>query len=971
MEHSSPPKQFRAVLLSALLVLSGFCGISYEVLYARLFNTLIGDQFAVYTAILLSFLLGIGLGTLFAYRFWPHLWLIEASIGAYALAVACNIKRIDDLLYALGFSESLGFAWSIAVVVVLLVLPAFLIGATLPLFAGYLGKVSGPRSFSRAYALYNCGAFLTALAIEFWLLRVWGLRTSIAVIAGLNCLTATLLALVAWPLRKAKRAKLPSVVMPRSHLIALMIASIGSAVFQLTMIRLLEFLFGPFHETFALALAAVLLGIALGSALVRGFRLTFGALMATAVFGCILLLATFTVIGECYAALYAVAAERPHLLPIIKFAITFLLMAVPATCFGATVPALLIRQRDIARDSGRLLSLSAFANVGGFLIMAFVLHPLLEYGLLLVAVAAMACLSLCIYFGRVGYRTAATAAAFLLVLAAYAACWEEDFLYVGHTSFHSLDELRAARRELAQLEAHRGRQDVMAITWFDGKPYYFINGYISIPLSSPSEKLVGALSSIFAPRPDNALVLGVGSGATASTVGLLFDHVDAVEINPVVISNLWRLAKYNFELPAMQNVRIICDDALHYLKRGTDRYSLVLNTVTTPLYFSSSKLYTRDFFESVRNRLTKDGLYVTWLDMRVGDRGVDIILKTLAQVFRHCAVACVKSQYFLLLCSNNTIEAHLIKHVTDCEMLKADLLANYEVYLDWLPFSLLVTDAYGLIDNTDVPINTLDYPSLEFAMSGLAKRSIRGFIDRLTAAMDVEAIRAAYPSGQFNLAAAYLRANEWLGDCPITRRWEELARASDRHFRQHVRDERLKFAKEYALRVRTLRAYTRYASLLAQRRLYKQAAHVLQLALAEDHACQECQLQLAYCLEQLGQLKEALRLYRRAVEEDGQEPRARAGLARVLLGLGRKTEALYEIDSSIFEGTDSAELHYLRGRALEQLGFITEATSEYKEALRRNPGFEDAFRGLVRAVRADALVETTAHISDAAFVSTP
>ena len=72
------------ILLTVLLFTSGLCGISYEILYGRLLGNIIGDQFVVSTAVLLTFLLGIGLGALHAHRLWSRLWLIEAGIGLYA-----------------------------------------------------------------------------------------------------------------------------------------------------------------------------------------------------------------------------------------------------------------------------------------------------------------------------------------------------------------------------------------------------------------------------------------------------------------------------------------------------------------------------------------------------------------------------------------------------------------------------------------------------------------------------------------------------------------------------------------------------------------------------------------------------------------------------------------------------------------------------------------------------------------------
>ena len=61
--------------------------------------------------------------------------------------------------------------------------------------------------------------------------------------------------------------------------VSLILASIASAIFQLYMLKLTEMFFGPFRENFALVLTIILLGIAIGSILVRYFQIGFSTLM--------------------------------------------------------------------------------------------------------------------------------------------------------------------------------------------------------------------------------------------------------------------------------------------------------------------------------------------------------------------------------------------------------------------------------------------------------------------------------------------------------------------------------------------------------------------------------------------------------------------------------------------------------------------------------------------------------------------
>ncbi len=267
-------------LLPALVLASGSCGISYEILYAKLLGNLLGNQFAINAALLLTFLLGIGIGTLLAHRFLRWLWAIEASIGLYAAGMVLAYPAIDRLVY--GALPTLGSSLpaTVATTLVLLAAPAVLIGCSLPLFAAYLTSLREDHVFSITYAVYNVGAALTALGLEFVLLRAFGLRATTLMLAGLNvAVAATLLALTRTqplvPLPPPGRIRFPPTLLG-----ALAVASVGSAVFQLLMIKLTEFVLGPYNETFALVLATVLIGLSLGSICAGRLRLSFrGALL--------------------------------------------------------------------------------------------------------------------------------------------------------------------------------------------------------------------------------------------------------------------------------------------------------------------------------------------------------------------------------------------------------------------------------------------------------------------------------------------------------------------------------------------------------------------------------------------------------------------------------------------------------------------------------------------------------------------
>lgn len=930
-------------LMPLLLLLSGFCGISYEILYTKLLGNLLGNQFTINAAVLLTFLLGIGLGTLQAHRLRGYLWAIEAGIGLYAVLMVLGYDVLDQVLYSMLPGTNLYLAALVSFAVLLV--PAFLIGCSIPLFAGYLALLRESRVFSVTYAIYNLGAGLTALGMEFVLLREVGLKSATLILASLNVVVAAGVWLA------SRSLNVPALSgwtrFPRRVLAALAVASVASAVFQLLMIKLTEFVLGPFNETFSLVLATVLLGLALGSIVAGRLHCSFHQVLLFGAGGTLGVLLLFPLIVEAYAQLYPAAVESYYLLVALKLGLVVVLMGIPAVGFGATIPALLHTHKHVARESGQLLFVSCLANALGFLLMAFVLHRLLDYGPILVLIVALAAAAVWIERGwtHIGSRTAAVLVA--LCLPAFLIGWNEGLLYLGHTAFHSAEDLKVARRSIVLDQRFKGAQDVFAITRKNGKPYFFINGYISIPLSNASEKIVGALSAMISPRLDQALVLGVGSGATAATVGLLFEHADAVEINKVVLDNLHLMSEYNFDIQTLPGLEIHHDDGIRFLRTGEKKYSLILNTVTSPLYFSSSKLYTKDMFDLAVDRLTPDGVYMTWIDVEIGDGGMAIILESLGRSFEHCWLSVIKNDYFLLGCSNEEIRLRQFEAVAANPTLKNYLADEHAIPIRFLHYNVISTDALALGAPPPVPVNTLDFPVLEFEMAQLQADRLTGFKRRLDRRMDLKGLQETLG-----------RDVDWLAeefalnlDLRLPRRGlyslleEHITRVFPEAYGRYVGTVRSAVAEfESAGAAWTL------AKRLKRRDRLDAADVAYRRVLELDPSFPGAHLALAgarYDAEQYDVALEHLRT-EWAHGRDGDTARL---MARTLIALEHYDVALRWLDTAAdmdgFRDRPYRE-HYYRGIAHEGLLQLEQARREFGQALRLNPDSVSTRRALNR-----------------------
>lgn len=958
------------LLFTFILLLSGLSGISYEILYGRILGSLLGDQFAVSSAVLITFLLGIGIGSRYAYLFWRRLWLIEGAIGVYGILFALNVEHIDRLIY--GGSVILpGLAGSILMGTLLLLLPALLIGCSVPLFAGYLSRIDSEGVFSRVYALYNMGAALTALLIEFWLVRQFGITGTVVVFGAVNLVAAAMLLRMTGALANQAPEKMATrLTLPRRQLISLVLVSIASAVFQLFMVKIVEMMFGPFRESFALVLAIVLFGIAFGSMLVRRLRISYTTLLVANGVGLLLVLLLFEPLMVLYAELYAVAAANGVAVLIFKGAILLVLMGIPALTFGATIPALLnskfspalwrelgdrdtdlhanASEQNVAEESGLLLFVASMANVAGFLLMALVLHQYLDYGVQLLVIAGLVVLALLVYQWGRRLLGGFAVAVLLLTVAVHHWRWDENLLYLSYTSFQSPKEMKEDREKFDFPDKFKGYQDVFSINWIDGAPYFFINGYISFPMNNPSEKIVGAVGSMFAPRAQDGLVLGLGAGTTASVVGLLFDHTDVIEINPVVRANQSRMVKWNFDIEHNPKVNIIVDDAIHYAKSSSKQYDMILNTVTSPLYFSSAKLYTRDFFSVIKQRLKPDGIYVTWMDSRIGSHGTEIVINSLKQKFKHCAILFIKSGYFLLIASDDPVRLQQANLADRSVELKKNLTGEHERIPRLLAYNLMSPDVFPMVADDAAPVNTIDRPELEFEIAHLKKEGLKEFREKLVSEFDFDDIRAALePAMQYDPALHVAHVRKLLKDSSITEGWDQMGAVYIRNFEQRVKEAELQMAREIATTMNDAKGYHGLGYALMKQKRYGEALVEYNKALQLEPTHKNTQFNVGSCLERLGKHEEAIAAFKIAGMQNSEDAEVPYRLAGIYLKQKKYEPALAEIGKALAMQQD--DYSYLRlGNIFAAMGRRDEAVAAYTKAFNKNQKNEDVQEALNR-----------------------
>lgn len=147
----------------------------------------------------------------------------------------------------------------------------------------------------------------------------------------------------------------------------------------------------------------------------------------------------------------------------------------------------------------------------------------------------------------------------------------------------------------------------------------------------------GLLGALLKPEPvERAMVIGLGSGSTAGWLGQLpsAERVDVVELEPEMKRVAAVCAPVNRDVLANERVHVILGDAREVLLSTPDRYDLVFSEPSNPYRAGVASLFTREFYEAVRARLSEGGVFVQWLQAyEIDAKSLRMVYATLSSVF--------------------------------------------------------------------------------------------------------------------------------------------------------------------------------------------------------------------------------------------------------------------------------------------------------------------------------------------------
>jgi spermidine synthase len=657
--------------LSVLLFCSGASALIYQVLWLRALGWVFGVTVYAASSVWASFMAGLAIGSLVSGRVGdrvrtPLFWFgcAELLIGATASSSPFVLQALHrgyvlaypSLPHHLAALTVVRFLIAFAVLIV----PTAMMGATLPLVVKSLA-FRGGRLGERVGVLYGsntAGAIAGTLAAGLYLIPVVGIQRTFLIAATLNLAVGVSAILLS--------RRLPASEI-RADASGGETVSIGSAPLRLRVVigvfalsgfvalalevvwfRVLTLFLRPTVYGFAMMLATILTGTALGSYLIAPLldrRRSWIAVLA------VLEMAIGIAAQLSFRPLVKLQGLSDWLTPVISHVLpewlgyqlagSLLAIFPTALLMGVAFPIGLRLWADsgaddrgtVARRVGQFYSMNVGGAILGSLAGGFVLLPAIGSSRSLTILAATSFTSALVLLTVSEWRGPARLLAGAAGAAVFAAAvvWSPD----------PFDEFVAQRyRQDRIVWKDEGIESTAVVHESPGGDLILtVNGNHQASTDGSTtyvHRRIGHLPMALHPNPHTALVIGLGGGATAGAVSLHGGDVDIVELAGSVVRGARFFDSINYGVLARPNAHLRVDDGRNFLMLTPKRYDVITADVIHPIFAGSGNLYSVEYFRLLRHVLNPGGMAVQWVAGT--DAEYKIIARTFLSVFPHTTV---------------------------------------------------------------------------------------------------------------------------------------------------------------------------------------------------------------------------------------------------------------------------------------------------------------------------------------------
>ncbi len=640
-----------AAALSVIFFLSGAASLLFETLWFRDCGLVFGNSAWASAVVLASFMAGLGIGNVLSPRLlrkWQQplrlYGTLEITIALCALVLVLTLPHLPAFLaplFRLVLDSPLLHGARLVIAFVLLLIPATVMGATLPTVVSALSKHDSNfgRVLGLLYGFNTIGAVAGALAGELFLIRALGVRGT-GVVAAACSMTAGLAALSlrsAVPWHRFEGGGKP----PHSEGVSRLLVAAGLSGFALLALEVIWFRFVIFFVAstsvaFAVMLAVVLAGIGIGAliASVISTRFPDADFAAPAIAA-----ASSVALVLCYSGF----VPEPGKYDTLSILIDALRLMLPVSVLSGVLFTVIGRavEREIGGQS-HAAALVTFANTVGAaigpLVAGFFLIPAIGVERSLFTIAVVYVVIALLTIRKRIFLTAVAIAALTLVFFPFH-LWQNYFLPTATREFEG-------SRIVAVYEGPI-ETAVYIRTDIAGEPFIyklFTNGFSMSGTAFPSKRYMSAFVYLpLALRPDarSALLISYGVGITAKrlTEARQLASIDVVDISKSIVdlsAIVWPGKQYP---PADPRVRTHIEDGRFFLLTTPRRFDLITAEPPPPKTAGIVNLYTREYFRLMRDRLSDRGIASYWLPIyQLSDSDAKAIIGAFCGAFADCSL---------------------------------------------------------------------------------------------------------------------------------------------------------------------------------------------------------------------------------------------------------------------------------------------------------------------------------------------
>ncbi len=661
LDQSSP--LHKPFLLSALFF-SGFAALIYEIVWQRILVRMLGGTFSSVSLIVCVFLGGMAIGAMLVSiaqsknkikspgKVWAVLegLLGVCGIASIALARLSAFPLPDQTVTS-------------AIAIFLLLIPTICMGAVLPIAIDLFNQKNDQKNNSTTlviYALNTTGALVGALLSAFAFLPWFGISTTLCIAAMVNLAICLSLKLLKTELQIEAKESPEKFQFDSSLIYHLSFASgLVIVLLELAWTRFFGFLGGFNTYMFSLVLIFILAGLSIGAWLVRDIKTRFRendhnsflAITAMTALGALCVgiscYAAYNLPGQYNSLMNQLQKSCPALsyfqikLIVLASAMNMIILF-PSTVCGTLFPLLLGHENTLSTSSNRSrnaaikLALNAAGSVSGYLVLRSLYDVHTTYGVVDSSIlAVIALLSVLAVTLLIKQKLSLLMVIFILIMLPVSL-----FRPLPTRFFPSpiADDCEENPEAIVCVAREHG---LLRLT-INGKAQGAIPDLIPCDFAptgsdKPTQVLLGILPPLLnKTKHSSGLVIGMGTGTTCGAAIALesVKQCTVIDINPAVFRAAYKFASSNQSPWDSPKYNKVVGDARTYLSTGKTKFDWITSQPGEPSNAGSADLFTQEFYQLAKRRLTPDGIFAQWIQLYgLTSSDLIVLLDTFKSVF--------------------------------------------------------------------------------------------------------------------------------------------------------------------------------------------------------------------------------------------------------------------------------------------------------------------------------------------------